>query len=140
MSFPFISRTHHEDVVSLKDVIIANRDATIREMSRELHRLHDLIYKVNFGVQIHDTIPVAQAEPEPTLTAEQQLEQEHQQEVDYRNARLTSIARTRPSQLAGELSKEMVQENLRRAQAANPGIKREVRQVFAAAHTEATKA
>lgn len=133
MRFPFLSRSHHEDVVALKDTIIANRDHSIAELSNELRRLKDLIFKNNFGVQIYDTIPEPQMEPEPVLTEEQKAIEEYQDSKSYEKARLTSIAATRPSALGGELTRALERDTEQRARAANP-----VRQVFATARAEVT--
>lgn len=134
MKFPFVSRSHHEDVVGLKDVIIATRENTIAEMSKELHRLKDLIFKNNFGVQIHDTLP-ADTEPveEPieNLTPQQQDEKKYQEDKQYRQARLASTAITRPSALGSQLAREIEREQEHRANAAHPA-----RQVFAAARAD----
>lgn len=133
MKFPFVSRSHHEDVVALKDLIIAERGIRVQALETELHRLKDLIFKNNFGVQIHDTIPEPQMEPEPVLTEEEKQVQEYQQQKDYEKARLASIAATRPSALGDALSRELKRDTEQRARAANP-----VRQVFASARAEVT--
>lgn len=133
MKFPFVSRSHHEDVVALKDTIIASQVHAITEMSNELHRLKDLIFKNNFGVQIYDTIPEPQPEPEPVLTQEEKDIQEYQQDKQYRDARLASIAATRPSVLGDAIARELKRDTEHRASAAHP-----VRQVFATARAEVT--
>jgi 16S rRNA C1402 N4-methylase RsmH len=116
--------------------VIADRDARISALEKELHRLHDLIYKTNFGVQIHDTIPVTEVpeDVEPVLTEEQQAEKDYQDAIDERNLRLRSIARTRPSQLGPEMAREMVSNTVNRAAAAHPANR-----VFAAVRAEVNK-
>lgn len=133
MKFPFLSRSHHEDVVALKDQIIATRDHQIAELTRELHRIKDLVFKNTFGVQIHDTIPEAQPEPEPVLTQEEKDVQQYQQSKEYEKNRLASIAATRPSALGSEISRVMQRDTEHRARAANPA-----RQVFASVRAEVT--
>lgn len=134
MKFPFVSRSHHEDVVGLKDAIIASRDQTIAEQTKELHRLKDLIFKNNFGVQIHDTLPsdVDQVEePTENLTPQQQDEKKYREEEEYRQARLASTAITRPSALGSQIARELERDRERRADAAHPA-----RKVFAAVRAE----
>jgi hypothetical protein len=128
--FPFVSRERYDDKV-------ADLSAQLKKSETERQRLHDLIYKTNFGVQIFDSIagaPEVPEQAEPELTPAQQLEEEFEQQRQDRSRRLQSIARTRPSQLGVELAREMAKETVRSAVMAHPS-----QQVFAKARQEASK-
>jgi hypothetical protein len=92
---------------------------TLAAREKELHRLKDLIFQREFGVQLYDSLPAdapvqTAAEPEPEPEPERDLEQE-------RDAReLTALARTRPSQLGPAMERKMRRDVMRMAQAAHP--------------------
>jgi hypothetical protein len=112
MRFPFVTRSHHEEVVTMLRETLAARE-------KELHRLKDLIFQREFGVQLYDSLPAdapvqTAAEPEPEPEPARDLEQE-------RDAReLTALARTRPSQLGPAMERKMRRDVMRMAQAAHP--------------------
>lgn len=119
------------------DQVLGDKNKRIADLEKECHRLHDLIYSTNLGIQIYDSIPiVAVAEvSEEKLTPEQELEQEHQRETDARNLRLTSLKRTSPSRMGSAIARELMKETERRAGAAHPAHPSHV--VFAQARKEA---
>jgi hypothetical protein len=107
--FPLVTRSHHEEVV-------AELRRQLAERERELHRLHDLIFKQQFGVQLHDSLPSA---PETAVPPDAPVDDaESQQQADQR--RLASIRRTNPSQLGPALEQVMARNAHRMARSAHP--------------------
>lgn len=136
MKFPFVFRSHHDEMVAELRRQLVDRE-------RELHRLTDLIFKNTFGVQLHDTIAEAAQPleaPEVPLSPEKEAELKAEQEAADERARLTSIWRTRPSQLGPYLERAMKKSTRRRAQAARPiHAVTPAGQVFSTAMEEALK-
>jgi hypothetical protein len=124
MRWPWTSAARLDDILREKNTTIGRLEKQLADRERELHRLYDLIFKQQFGVQIHDTImgesavPVAQ--PEPELTAEQQAEKELLDEEAREKLRLAWVRDHRPSQLGSELARVKRKNVVRAAQAANP--------------------
>lgn len=109
MNFPLVTRSHHEEVV-------AELRRQLAERERELHRLHDLIFKQQFGVQLHDSLPSA---PEAVIEPDTPVDDaEAQEQSDQR--RLASIRRTNPSQLGPALEQVMARNAHRMARSAHP--------------------
>ena len=116
------ARQRLEDVSREKDAAIAIRDARIVTLEAEAHRMLDLIFRNNFGVQLHDTLPNVpdQAEPEPEQTEEQRAEQEileqHAEEID----RIKSLMRTSPSRVGPAMQQMLAIHEVRAARNAHP--------------------
>jgi hypothetical protein len=116
MSFFLVTRAHHDEV-------LAEVRKQLADAERKLHRLEDLIFKQQFGVQLHDTLPadmMPAPEPEKELTAEEKEVARIEAQEQAETARLRALARTRPSQLGSELERVMVNKTLRMAKAAHP--------------------
>jgi hypothetical protein len=109
---PFVSRERYDEALG-----------RIAALEKESHRLLDLIFKNNFGVQLHDTLLQEQAQtevPERELTDAEKAEQGYQSARERDISRLRSIKRTNPSRLGPELQRAKAAEIMRRAQAARP--------------------
>lgn len=109
MNWPFVTRRAYDLVAS-----------ELVSTKRELHRWQDIVAKQNWGHQIHDTLPIAVVEtkveeaiPEAQAT-EEEMQAEHRREL----AQITSIARTRKSQLPGMMERLMSKRLVQRAKAA----------------------
>lgn len=125
MKWPFVSAARLDDLTREKDARIAGLEKQLADLERERKRIYDLIFKQQFGVQIHDTIlgePAAPApQPEPELTPEQQEEKELLEEQAREKVRLSWVKNHRPSQLGSELARIRKRDQKRSAIAANPG-------------------
>jgi hypothetical protein len=128
--FPLVTRAHHEEVVALLKT-------QLERTEKELHRLEDLIFQKQFGVQLHDTLPEAE---NTVLQAPETVDEGDAQEWEERRekARLASIARTSPSQLGPALEQQMTRRAQRMAKAAHPahGV-HPAQELFAKAKSEA---
>jgi hypothetical protein len=131
MNFPFVTRSHHDEVVKLLgdriDELICERET----LQRALRRLHDKGFIDQWGFQLYDSLPKFEAptEPaEPELTEAEQAELDLAREHQADKRRLASIARTKPSQLGAEMERQMAKDAANRAAAAHPA-----REVFSAA-------
>lgn len=99
MRFPFVTRAHHETVVTA--------------MKQQLEGLAKLLYprgvpqefQLLLGIQIEAS--ANQPEPEPELTDDQKAMAEMKAQQAADRARLERIRRTRPSQLGAALSDYM---------------------------------
>ncbi len=67
MSFPFITRGHHEDALNVRDEEIARLKIELQEAHVERKRLMDMITFKSTGLQVFGTlqIPKEEEEPEP---------------------------------------------------------------------------
>ncbi|HEV7674391.1 MAG TPA: hypothetical protein VGQ12_07665 [Candidatus Angelobacter sp.] len=125
LRWPWTSAARFDDMLREKNTQLGQRDKRIADLERETRRMHDLIYKANFGVQVFDTIPEVKPEPEVPLTPEQVFEQEIRNEEQRRKDRIAWTKRHRPSQLADVLAQEGQSEQVQAARAAHP-----VQQIF----------
>lgn len=116
------------------DEVVGDLRTRVAELEKERKRIYDAIFKHQFGVQIFDTLKSEESTPEPVLSKEEQEVVEAESRDSYRRAKLTSIARTNPSQLAPAIAQMMVQKTTERAKAAHPS-----QTVFAEAKVEALK-
>lgn len=123
MQWPWTSAARFDDMLREKNTQIGQRDKRIADLERETRRMHDLIYKANFGVQVFDTIAEAKPEPEVLLTQEQALEQEIRNEEQRRKDRINWTRKHRPSQLADVIAQEGQSEQVQAARAAHPAQK-----------------
>lgn len=127
MNWP-VSRSRYDEVVG-------DLRTRVAELEKERKRIYDAIFKHQFGIQIFDTLQADEpTQPEPVLSKEEQEVAEAESRDSYRKAKLTSIARTNPSQLAPAIAQMMVQKTTERAKAAHPS-----QTVFAEAKVEALK-
>lgn len=119
--------------------MVAELRSQLANRERELHRLKDLIFKQQFGVQLYDTLPVEtmpEPEPETPKSADEQMA-DSLEEADRRaKNRLASLFRTSPSKLGPAIAEEMRARMARQASAARPMVP-EVQQIFAKAKEEA---
>src|SRR2546430_4555911 len=119
MRFPFVTRSHHEEVVCL--------------LKSQITGLAKLLYPEGvpeeFQLLLGIEIPVSpqlklQAEPEPEPAAI--IEEVEQEETHPNRAkeeeirRLRSVARTNPSRLGRELERAMARDAMQRANSAHP--------------------
>jgi len=118
MPFPFVTRSHHEEVVRL--------------LKSQLTGVAKLLYPEGvpeeFQLLLGIEIPASpqlklQAEPEPAARVTEEVEQEETQpnrakEEEIR--RLRSLARTNPSRLGRELERAMARDAMQRANSAHP--------------------
>lgn len=122
MRWPFVSRHIYEQVL------------------QERNRLLDKLMERSFGFQLNDSFPkgetlnVAQAQPEeePAQSTEEEIQARE-------NAELLSLKRTRPSSVAGKLEQIMRARLARRAKAAHPGARPEVKARFEQLKTDVLK-
>ena len=119
--WPWVSAARLDDIWREKNTEIGRLEKRISDLEKERKRLYDLIFQGQFGVQVHDSVPQPQAEPEPILTPEQKAEKEMLEEAGREELRLRSIAKTSPSQLPYEIARLKRSSSVRAAKAANPG-------------------
>lgn len=131
MRWPWTSAARFDDMLREKNTQIGQRDKRIADLERETRRMHDLIYKANFGVQVFDTIPEVKLEAEVPLTPEQVIEREIASVEQARRDRINWTKRNRPSQLADVMVQEAQLENVQAARAAHP-----VQQIFETARQQ----
>ena len=131
MKFPFVSRSHHEEMV-------AELRRQLEERTRELHRIKDLIFKQQFGVQLYDTLPAeAQPEPEAPKTREDAIVESLEDADRQAKNRIASLWRTSPSKVGPALAQELRNKQIRQAHAARP-MHPEVQRRFEQAKEEAS--
>lgn len=135
MKFPFVLRSQHDEMVE-------DLRRQIADQQQELHRLKDRIFQEIWGIQLHDSLPKAEAQT--SAPAEPEVEEEARdldKEADQRELR--TIRRLRPSQLGPALERRMVKKvhdmalaalppRTQPGQPANPA-----REIFAKAKKEA---
>lgn len=125
MRFPFVSRHIYEQVL------------------QERNRLLDKLMQQTYGFQLHDSF--TEHEPTPEMNVGQvetkpEPAQETEEEIQAREkAELISVRRTRPSSLATKLEQIARARLIRRAQAANPGNKMDVKAHFEQLKSEVLK-
>jgi hypothetical protein len=139
MRWPWVSAARLDDLLREKNSEIGRLEKRIADLEHERKRIYDLIFKQQFGVQVHDTlnapdIPDASksAEPERPLTPDQQLEAEMRAQEEADRQRVEHAKRYQPSQLSAVLADIRARERRRAVEMANPG-QHPARQIFAEA-------
>lgn len=120
MRWPWTSAARYDDMLREKIAQLEHRDKRIADLERETRRMHDLIYKANFGVQVFDTIAEATPMPEPQLSPEETFEKEIRDEQQRRTDRIAWTKKHRPSNLADVIAQERTLEHVEAARAAHP--------------------
>ena len=121
MIFPFVSRSHHEEIVGELKQQLAERDRDLR-----------MILKNHFGLQFEEVqAQPKEAVPEPEITIDSEEAQDQR--------RLAAIRRTNPSRLGQEMTRLMQKRAMRMAAAAHPvrTVNARASAIFEKARTEA---
>lgn len=116
MKFPFVTRSHHEEVVNLLRSQLAGLARTLYggDVPKEFQML--------LGIEIPDTGEKPVEPKEPVLTHDEQIEEEEAQRQARNRAELTSRMRTRPSTVGPAMERIMKETTYDAAKAANPAV------------------
>jgi hypothetical protein len=130
-----VTRSRYNEMLSLKDGIIADKNEEIKELKSALHRLEDAIFLNNFGVKIYGSPAAEAAQQAPS--AETQTppdvpwsEEEAEEAADM--ARIGTFRRTSPSRVGPEMERVRAKQALRSLHQVTHGTP-ESKQAFAAA-------
>lgn len=142
MRLPFVARSTHEELLRQREQL----EARVRELEATHRRLVDSIFLANFGQQLYGSITEPPAPEEPQPSAEETAVSEIEREQMRARDRLTSIAKTRPSDLGKAMARQFRADLATRARAAHVPIAvhatptksapAEVTEIFSKARTE----
>jgi hypothetical protein len=132
VKFPFILRSHHEEVIHLLRSQIEGLARTL--YNGDVPEEFQLLLGMKIPKSARPSTP-PESPQEPSLTREQQFEEEETTRQRDLRAELAARVRTRPSTVGPRMEQVMKQTTMYAARAANPGVA----QMFDAARQDALK-